>query len=196
MNRKKAAVIFITLFSIICLLPLKTEAALHPYFNAQDFYDSYNFWIENGNQRSSDFQTPLLESLTAINESDREFVGYFDDTFPNAKIFIGLNKYGKIASIHVIKEIDGFTQLHGKTFPTDISAFNNVAAYILMVLEYPTNTNSYRQKLGDVIAEMAYNYDNKKQYTLYNPVTEVSYLLYYKYYKGELSLSITQYTGK
>lgn len=180
-EQNKAAFIFITLLWIFCLFPLKTEASLHPYFYVQEFYDNYNFWIEQSYQRDNNaHKMPFIESLTSSEEEPWEFYGDFDDTFPNAKIFISTNRLRKITSIHIVKEIEEFTQINGKTFPQDIFKLSKVAGAILFGLEYPTGTNEDRQRVADVIAEAAYNYDNDNTYLLYNPMRKISYKVFFR----------------
>lgn len=74
---------------------------------------------------------------------------------------------------------DGYKQHKGKNVPEDLFTFNKIAVYMMSALGYPTNTKSYRQKLGDTIIDMFDNYDKHKKFFLYNPVTEVTYVLYY-----------------
>lgn len=167
-----------------CLFPLKTEAALHLSMDPQTFCDSYNFWVEQLNKKNVGETLPLLEELTPTNENHDGYKAYFDDTLPDGRIFIAVDEYGRMKSIFVATHIDGYTQLNGKNVPKEIFTFNKIAAYMLTTLEYPTNTKAYRQKMADVIAEMVYNYDNSKKFLLYNPVTEVTYLLYYQVNKA------------
>ncbi len=181
MNRIKASYILLTLFVIACLFPLKTEAALHISMDPQTFRDSYNFWVEEHNQRKIGEPIPLIEELTLTEyKGGSGYEGFFDDNLPDGRIFIAVDNYGRMESIWIAKHIDGYKQHKGRNIPEDLFTFNEIAAYMLSTLEYPTNTKAYRQKLADTITDMFYNYDKRKKFSLYNPVTEVTYLLYYR----------------
>lgn len=180
MNRIKAAFILFTLAATVFLFPLKTEAALHPYFNVQEFYDSYNFWVEQSRRRSDAFPMPLIESLTSSEEEPWEFYGDFDDTFPNTKIFITTNRSGKMISLHISKEIEGYTQINGRTYPKDIFKLNQLMGMIIFSLEYPTGTKQDRQRVADVVSDASCNYDADTKYYLYNPMTQTTYELFYR----------------
>ena len=192
MNRIKVAFILLTFFTTICLFPLKSEANLHPTLDAQEFFRNYNFDAMLFNEVNKNEKKPLMETLNPANQSRTFYIAEFDDNLPGGVMLISADKFGRLLAISLKKDIDGYIDFKGKSIPEDLLKFNTVAAHILTTLDYPINTQSSRQKMADTIVDMFYNFDNKKKFSLYNPVTERTYLLYYAVSEGSLYLSISE----
>lgn len=192
MNRIKVMVFLLIVFATVCLFPLKSGATLHPTLDVQTFFRNYNFDAMLFNEVHNEETIPVMETLNPANPYGTFYIAEFDDNLPGGVMLISADKYEKLLAFSLKKDIDEYTEINGKTVPTDLFIFNKVAAQILITLDYPMDTHSSRQKVADTIADMFYNYDNKKKFSLYNPVTKRTYLLYYAVSEGSLYLSISE----
>lgn len=192
MNRIKVMVFLLTVFATVCLFPLKSEATLHPTLDVQTFFRNYNFDAMVFNELHKEETIPLMEALNPANPYRTFYIAEFDDNLPGGVMLISADKYERLLAFSLKKDIDEYTEFNGKTVPADLFIFNKVAAHILTTLDYPMDTQSSRQKMADTIVDMFYNYDNKEKFSLYNPVTRRTYILYYAVTDGSLYLSISE----
>lgn len=187
----KALMIILAFFSFACSLS-RTEASLHPWYNPQNFHDQYNLQVEAYNRKSLNSKVPKITTLKRNDDNPQLYSSYFDGILPGGQLSVITGSNGKLESIMIMKEIDGYIQIKDKTVPKEIFKCTEIGVLILAVLGYPMNDNVSKQRVTDAIVKIVCNYDHDDNIEyLYNPSLGITYALAYKVSKGILFLWIS-----
>lgn len=193
MNKIKSILLCISLCLIFLLKSALTEAALHPYYTPKDFHTHYNINAALLNSSPKIQENPLLRAptLSALKRrTDNHFTAYFNEILPGGEIWIKALPNGKIDTILVAKEIDGFVNYHGKRVPKEILNYCVVEMVILTTLGYPTDKHSI-DKGNETFLNLLNSYPTETVEYLYNPALNITYCVGLKRDNGRLYLYIS-----
>lgn len=192
MNKIRAIIFLLTFLTITCLFSLRTEAALHPWYSPQNFHDRYNLVVEAYNRKKSNHSlAPKAAMLRRSDDEHNLFTSYFEGVLPGGQLSIITSADGKIQSVMVSKEIDGYRNVQGKKYPIEILKFAEVGMLILGALECPLKDPSSHPTVQEVFTKLVWNYDAEDIEYLYNPSLGITYALAFKESKGRLFLWIS-----
>lgn len=184
MKLSKADIIRIALFLLwFSTIPVKAEAALHPWFGVDEFRSAYNSLVIEFNAAHPDYRIPKL--LYFSQRKKNLYTAYFDVPYPQCLMAIETQPNGRIKSIVLSKRIKGFTVVAGRRIPKEYVEFSDLGVLILTAIGYPIEDQVCNLSVQGTFKKMLEkDIIGENTEILYNPLLGILYCLDMRVHEG------------